>query len=250
MAKAAKRTAKTAKPRATAKRGRAPAEMQKGWLHQDAVAVLRKLILSGELPPNERLREIAISERLGVSRTPVREAFRTLAAEGLVDLLPNRSVVVTDVNIDDSPDLFTVLGAIEGLAASQACERMPESDIETLKSLQELLERQFEVADRVGYAETNRQIHELIVKGSQNASLQLAWRVLLPRAQRVRNLNNLDRRRWAAAVKEHHEILDALIARDGAKLRSLMQEHFENGVESMLKHQQVANGKRVFSVTD
>ncbi|HRE42522.1 MAG TPA: GntR family transcriptional regulator, partial [Terricaulis sp.] len=77
MSKAAKRAAKTAKPRASAKRGRAPAEMQKGWLHQDAVAVLRKLILSGELPPNERLREIAISERLGVSRTPVREAFRT-----------------------------------------------------------------------------------------------------------------------------------------------------------------------------
>jgi DNA-binding GntR family transcriptional regulator len=251
VAKTAKRAGKTARPRAKAKTARAPAEMQKGWLHQDAVAVLRKLILSGELPPNERLREIAISERLGVSRTPVREAFRTLAAEGLVELLPNRSVVVTDVNIDDSPDVFTVLGALEALAAAQACERMQASDLTTLDQLQEVLERQFETADRVGYAETNRQIHEVIVKGANNAALSLAWRVILPRAQRVRNLNNLDRRRWAAAVHEHRDILLALKARDGERLRVLMQEHFDNGVESMLKQHQIAGaGKRIFSVTD
>src|SRR4051812_5735662 len=81
---------------------------QKGWRHKDAVALLREMILSGELEPGERLREVAISERLGMSRTPVREAFRTLAAEGLVELLPNRSVVVAELNESESIDVFAV----------------------------------------------------------------------------------------------------------------------------------------------
>jgi DNA-binding GntR family transcriptional regulator len=214
---------------------RAPIDTQKGWLHQDAVAVLRRIILSGEFPPGERLREVVISERLGVSRTPVREAFRTLAAEGLVDLLPNRSVVVSEVNVSDSADVFAVLGSLEALAGQFACERMTQAQIDELIELQATLERQFETADRVGYTETNQRIHELLVEGSNNSALIIAWRMILPRAQRARTLNNLDRRRWAEAVNEHHKILDALIARDGARLSSLMQEHFDNGVESMSK---------------
>src|SRR5690606_6918904 len=97
---------------------------QKGWRHKDAVALLREMILSGELAPGERLREVAISGRLGMSRTPVREAFRTLAAEGLVELLPNRSVVVAELNESESIDVFAVLGTLEALAGQLACQRM------------------------------------------------------------------------------------------------------------------------------
>lgn len=214
---------------------RAAIETQKGWLHQDAVAVLRRIILSGEFPPGERLREVAISERLGVSRTPVREAFRTLAAEGLVNLLPNRSVVVSEVNMSDSADVFAVLGALEALAGQFACQRISQEQIRLLVELQDTLERQFEVADRVGYAETNQRVHELLVEASNNAALIIAWRMILPRAERARTLNNLDRRRWAEAVNEHRKIVDAIVARDGAMLGTLMQEHFDNGIASMSK---------------
>lgn len=210
-------------------------EMQKGWLHQDAVAVLRRLILSGELPPGERLREIPISERLGVSRTPVREAFRTLAAEGLIDLLPNRSVEVSEINNEDAADAFAVLGVLEALAARFACERMPDEKIQTLAELQATMEDQFATADRVGYTETNRQIHELFVEGSENVALITAWRMILPRAQRARTLNNLDRRRWADAVREHRDMLSAIQKRDGDALADIIQEHFENGVQSIFK---------------
>lgn len=223
----------------SASRPRRPAqrspEMQKGWLHQDAVAVLRRLILSGELPPGERLREIPISERLGVSRTPVREAFRTLAAEGLIDLLPNRSVEVSEINNEDAADAFAVLGVLEALAARFACERMPEDKIQTLADLQAALEDQFATADRVGYTETNRQIHELMVESSGNLALITAWRMILPRAQRARTLNNLDRRRWADAVREHRAMLTAIQQRDGAALALLIQEHFDNGVQSIIQ---------------
>lgn len=209
--------------------------MQKGWLHQDAVAVLRRLILSGDLPPGERLREIPISERLGVSRTPVREAFRTLAAEGLLELLPNRSVVVSQINSEDAADGFAVLGVLEGLAGQFACKRMTEAQIESLGQLQDLLEDQFETADRVGYTETNRQIHELIVESSNNASLINAWRMILPRVQRARTLNNLDRRRWAEAVGEHRSILEAIRARDSEAVAALFTRHFDRGAQSILK---------------
>lgn len=209
--------------------------MQKGWLHQDAVAVLRRLILSGDLPPGERLREIPISERLGVSRTPVREAFRTLAAEGLLELLPNRSVVVSQINSEDAADGFAVLGALEGLAGQFACERMTEPQVEALDEFQALLEHQFEMADRVGYTETNRQIHELIVQSSNNSSLINAWRMILPRVQRARTLNNLDRRRWAEAVGEHRSILEAIRTRDSEAVAALFRRHFDRGAQSILK---------------
>lgn len=227
---------------------RAPIEMQKGWLHQDAVAVLRRLILSGELPPGERLREVVMSERLGMSRTPVREAFRTLAAEGLVDLLPNRSVVVSEVNVEDSVDVFAVLGAMEALAGQFACYRMTQAQIDELTELQQTLEREFQMADRVGYTDTNRRIHELLVEGSGNTSLILAWRMILPRAERARTLNNLDRRRWGEAVNEHRAMLDAIIARDGPRLSTLMQEHFDNGSESMSKRKTTAPSGRPLSI--
>jgi DNA-binding GntR family transcriptional regulator len=203
---------------------------QKGWRHKDAVALLREMILSGELAPGERLREVAISERLGMSRTPVREAFRTLAAEGLVALLPNRSVVVAELNESESIDVFAVLGTLEALAGQLACQRMTAAQMQALDGLQAELERQFQNLDRAGYIRVNRAIHELMVEASNNSSLILAWRLILPRAERARSVNTLDRNRWATAVAEHRKIFAALAARDGPLLSALMQDHFAQGV--------------------
>jgi DNA-binding GntR family transcriptional regulator len=208
----------------------AKGESRKGWLHQDAVSLLRELILSGEFQPGERLREVLLSQRLGMSRTPVREAFRTLAAEGFVDLLPNRSVVVCDLNEAESSDVFLVLGALESLAAQQACQRMTPEHVKTLRRLQADLERYFEAFDRVRYTEANRAIHQLMVEASNNPSLIAAWRLVVPRAERARTMNNLDRNRWASSLDSHRKIFAALIARDGHLLGSLMQAHFAHSI--------------------
>jgi DNA-binding GntR family transcriptional regulator len=203
---------------------------QKGWRHKDAVALLREMILSGELAPGDRLREIAISERLGMSRTPVREAFRTLAAEGLVSLLPNRSVVVSELDENESVDVFSVLGTLEALAGQLACQRMTPEELGKLERLQVDMERHFRRLDRKSYIQTNRAIHELMVQGARNASLMLAWRMILPRAERARVAYTLDRERWGMAVEEHRKIFAALAARDGLMLSALMQDHFARGV--------------------
>lgn len=206
---------------------------RKGSLHQDAVTELRKMIISGEIPPGERLREVALSSQLGMSRTPLREAFRTLAAEGLVDLLPNRSVVVCELDPTEAADVFKLLGALEALAAQQACERMTAEQIETARKLQEDMVTAFEAGDRATYNDINRKVHELMVEGSGNASLIMAWRLILPRADRARRLNTLDRASWAGFLKRHQDILNALVARDAPLLASLMRDHFAGAVDSM-----------------
>lgn len=206
---------------------------RKGDRHQETVMQLRRMILSGELAPGEPLREVALSEQFGTSRTPVREALRTLAAEGLVTLLPNRTVQVSQLDEQAASEVFIVLGALESLAAKLACERMTPEQLETLTDLQDDLAHYFNDRDRPRYLEANRLIHELIVESSGNASLILAWRLLLPRAERARHVSTLDHDRWASAFAEHKQIHDAFCARDVPAIARLMEEHFDNGATSI-----------------
>jgi DNA-binding GntR family transcriptional regulator len=208
---------------------------QKTLLHNDAAQILRNMILSGELAPGERLREISISKQLGMSRTPIREAFRTLAAEGLVDLLPNRSVLVSELDKGQAEEVFVVLGALEALAAELACQNMTVDQMEYLAELQDDLRRHFLNSDRRSYLQANRMIHAHIVDASRNQSLILAWRLLLPRAERARQISTRDHGRWAEAYGEHGKIFSAIVARDVALVKRLMAEHFANGVLSMKK---------------
>ncbi|RVT40147.1 GntR family transcriptional regulator [Sphingobium algorifonticola] len=210
-------------------------EPRKGRLRLDAVKSIRKMIFSGELAPGERLREVALSEELGMSRTPIREAFRTLAGEGLIDLLPNRSVIVSVPDKSEAADVFTVLGALEALAGQLATQRMSLEQIEILGELHADLAHYFETANRLAYLEANRLIHEYIVEASDSPSLVLAWRLLLPRAERARHVTTLDHDRWAEAFQEHCEIYAAIVARDEARLKQLLESHFANGVESLKK---------------
>lgn len=222
----------------------APKASRKGDRHQDAVKLLRKMILAGDLAPGEPLREVAFSEQFGMSRTPVREAFRTLAAEGLVSLLPNRTVQVAQLDEEAAAEVFTVLGALESLAARLACKRMSPEQLEILTELQEDMEHYFEARDRPRYLEANRLIHELIVESAANPSLLLAWRLLLPRAERARHVSTLDHSRWAEAFEEHRQIHAALLRRDAAALTHLMEEHFDNGAASIRHEDKMARTAR------
>ena len=197
---------------------------QKTMLHQNAVDTLRRMILSGELGPGQRLTEMSISKQLGMSRTPIREAFRTLAAEGLVDLLPDRGVLVSELDQENAAQVFLVLGTLEALAGELSCASMTGDHMENLAELQDDLERHFLNSDRPRYLEANRLIHALIVESSGNHALILAWRLLLPRAERARQLSTLDHGRWAEAFGEHRKIFSALVAREAPLVKQLMVE--------------------------
>lgn len=193
------------------------------------------MILSGELPPGSRMRELQLCEQLGVSRTPVREALRTLAAEGLVDLLPNRSVVVSQLHAPDLEHLFTVFGAIEGLAAELACQRITEGEIAEIgKLLAEMVDYHGR-KERAPYMQINQRIHQRTVEIAANPVLLSVWQSLVPRVERARALANLDTGRWTGALFEHTKMFTVLAARDGKQLNQLTREHFLNSLPFLQK---------------
>lgn len=203
---------------------------RKGQLHTEAAAKLRGMILSGELPPGARLREVQLCDQLGVSRTPVREAFRTLAAEGLVDLLPNRSVVVSQLHAPDLEHLFVAFGAIEGFAAELACQRITEAQIAEIgRLLAEMIDFHAR-RERAAYMRINQRIHQRTVEIAGNPVLHSVWQSLVPRVERARALANLDTGRWTGALIEHTKMFTALAARDGELLARLTREHFVNSL--------------------
>lgn len=223
----------TAKRPKTVKRARTvPARLpRRGERHGTVVSNLRRMIVTGELAPGERLREVALCTRLGVSRTPVREAFRTLAAEGLIRLLPNRSVVVADLDDSEIADLYDVFGALEGLAGELACKRITEEQTAAIASLHHRMVDLHQRGERAEYLAVNHAIHRLIVEAAGNPVLKQAWEGLLPRVERARALANLRPERWMEAVYEHARIFAALAKRDGPLLSRLIREHFSNGLE-------------------
>ncbi len=220
------------RPKTEKRRRAAPARSpRRGERHGNAVSTLRRMILTGELAPGERLREVALCTQLGVSRTPVREAFRTLAAEGLVMLLPNRSVVVAYLDDSEIADLYDVVGALEGLAGELACQRITEKQIAEIASLHHQMVDLHQRGERAEYLRTNHAIHRLIVEAAANPVLKSTWEGLLPRVERARALANLRPERWMEAVYEHARIFAALAKRDGPLLSKLIREHFSNGLE-------------------
>ncbi|WP_375599105.1 GntR family transcriptional regulator [Devosia sp. Naph2] len=215
--------------------GAVPAGRRKGQLHTEAAGRLRSMILSGELPPGSRMRELQLCEQLGVSRTPVREALRTLAAEGLVDLLPNRSVVVSQLHAPDLEHLFVVFGAVEGLAAELACQRITEAEIAEIGRLLAEMVDCHARKERAPYMRINQQIHQRTVEIAANPVLHSVWQSLVPRVERARALANLDTGRWTSALFEHTKMFTVLAARDGKQLAQLTREHFLNSLPFLQK---------------
>lgn len=199
---------------------------RKGRLHLEVVQQLRRRILASELPPGTRLREVQLCSELGVSRTPLREAFRTLAAEGLVDLLPNRSVVVSQLDAPDLEHLVVVFADIEALAGALACRNVTDAQIAEMGALYGRMVEHFERGERAPYLEINQKIHRMTVEIAANPVLTGVWQSLLPRMQRARAVPNLDRDHWSTALRQHSRMFAALAARDSELLSRLTREHF------------------------
>jgi DNA-binding GntR family transcriptional regulator len=206
---------------------------RRGQLHRAAVEALRTMIVSGQIRPSDRLREKELCEELGISRTPLREAIRTLASEGLVKLYPNRSAIVADVNVSEVADLFQAISHIESLAAELTCQRASDADIEAIFKLHRKMMKSFDDGNLPKYIQSNLAIHRSIMTASRNVVLLELWEVLVPRVERARSIANLYPNRWHEAVHEHEQMLEALSARNGRALATLMSEHYLNGLVAL-----------------
>jgi DNA-binding GntR family transcriptional regulator len=203
-------------------------------LHEEAIDRLRDFIVQGRLAPRERLNERVLCAQLGISRTPLREAIKLLATEGLVELLPNRGAIVAPIEGARLAETLEVMGALEALAGELACRNASAAQLAALRALHADMLAKHAASDLAGYFQHNQAIHLAIVEASGNAVLGQTYRQLNANVRRARYMANLSRERWDAAVREHEEIIAALLARDAGKLKRLLREHLAHKLTSVL----------------
>src|SRR5207247_1532667 len=206
---------------------------------QQRVAVrLRELLIQGALPPGAKLNERVLCEQLGVSRTPLREAIRALAAEGLLSMDPGRGAYALALSTEDVAHTFDVIAVLEGLAAERAAAYASDDELAEMRALQFEMQAAFERRDLAAYYRHNARIHELLSDMARNPVLKAIWQQLNARLQALRFLSNQDEAKWARALQEHAAILQALQARDATALRQLLVEHLRRKRDAVLERLQ------------
>lgn len=194
-------------------------------LYQSLVSPLREMIMQGELRPGEKVPEEQLCERFGVSRTPIREALKVLAAEGALEILPHRGAIVSRVTEEQIAELFPIMASLERLAGGLACERATAEDIRRFKDLHEQMMSAYAANDERGYLRFNRLIHETFFEIARNATLAAFYQQILTRINACRFVVRKKPEHWRTAVAEHEEMVRLLEARDGAKLAELLERH-------------------------
>ncbi len=194
-------------------------------LHDEATQRLRDMIVEGQLAAGEWINETELCQQLNISRTPLREALKILAAEGLVELIPRRGAHVAQLSKQEMVDLFEALSGIEGMAAELAAIRMSAVDLKRLRGLQARIEQEHEARNRLEYFHENHILHEVIVGLSGNSALVEIHARLIARVRRARYQAILSETRWSEAVQEHAQILAAFESRDAGLAGRLMRQH-------------------------
>jgi DNA-binding GntR family transcriptional regulator len=205
----------------------------KASLHNEAVARIRDMIMEGRLEPGSKVSEKELCELFGISRTPLREALKVLATEGLIVLLPNRGARVARLTGKDMADLFQVMGEMEGLAGELACAKITDEAVNEISARHHEMLAHHARGDRSAYFAANQAIHEAIIAAADNSVLTVMYESLRGRIRPARFMANVTRERWDQAVREHGEILEVLSRRDGVRLRGLLQEHLRHKYEAL-----------------
>ena len=192
---------------------------------------LRQAILRGELKPGERLMEIHLAQKLGVSRTPVREAIHKLELEGLVLMIPRKGAVVAEITLRDLEEVLEVRMALEELAVRSACRRINEEQLKELKALADGFKQTLSGADVSAYVEADVALHDAIYAATGNSRLVQMLSNLREQMYRYRMEYLKDRKSHSRLAVEHEEILAALENRDEAAAVRLMRYHVEQQKE-------------------
>lgn len=186
---------------------------------------LEEEIATGRLGPGERLDEVSLGQRFGVSRTPIREALQQLAAVGLVEIRPHRGAVVAAADPHRLVEMFEVMAELEGMAVRLAARRHTEADMARIRAAHEACRQAASKGDTDAYYYENERFHHAIYEASQNDFLIEQCRLLHRRLKPYRRLQLRVRRRMAASLAEHEAIVHALAALDGEGAERLLREH-------------------------
>lgn len=195
---------------------------------------LREAIIVGELKPGERLMEVQLAEKMGVSRTPVREAIRKLELEGLVDMLPRKGAHVADLSVKDIMDVLEVRATLDGLASMLSAERITDEEMKELKHIQSQFINYVEKENLQGSIKKDVEFHDIIYRSSRNDKLIQIANNLREQVQRFRVIYIKDFSSTKELVKEHAEILESITGKDPELARQFAQKHIMNQEEAIL----------------
>ncbi len=210
-------------------------EITRLGLHDQVAARLRTMLVEGLIQPGAKLNERELCEKLGVSRTPLREAIKLLAAEGLVDLLPNRGAIAVKLTEDDVINTFELLATLEGMAGELAAERITDAELSELRALQYEMMACYARRDLSGYYRINARIHAAINNAARNPVLTNTYRAINARVQSLRFRTNQNEAKWAEAVREHEQMVEALSRRDAQAMRQLLMQHLRRKRDAVLE---------------
>ena len=197
---------------------------------------LRDAILTGKLVPGERLMENQLAEKLGVSRTPVREALRMLELENLVELVPRKGAQVLDMSEKDITNILEVRSALEGLATSLACKKMTKEDLQQLKNMEVDFEKAVADNDVDHFVDIDEDFHDLIFAATENDKLINIFRNLRIQLYRYRMAQAKNNETSMSTIVAHHRsIIRAIENHDGEEGASIAQGHIKYQTESILR---------------
>ena len=201
--------------------------LERTVLHERIAERLRDLITDGSLAPGAHLNERVLCDQLQVSRTPLREAFRTLAGEGVIHLIPNRGAVVARLDRAEVDHAFELMASLEALSGELAAQRATAAEIQAIRRMHQTLVQAHARRDLNRYYRINRDIHAALVRCARNPMLAETHQRLNARLQALRFRSNLNPDKWDVAVAEHARMLELLEARDARGLAALMRKHLK-----------------------
>ncbi len=203
---------------------------------------LREAIIIGELRPGERLMEVQLAEKMGVSRTPVREAIRKLELEGLVDMIPRKGAHVAELSIKDIMDVLEVRASLDGLATSLAAERITDDELKELKHINGQFASYIEKENLNGSIKKDVEFHDIIYRASRNDKLISIINNLREQVQRFRVIYLKEYNNSKNLIKEHNDIFEAVSSRSMENARNIAKTHIINQESTILSSLKMQKG--------
>lgn len=211
-------------------------------LHAQVAHRLRQMLVENRIAPGAKLNERALCETLQVSRTPLREAIKMLAAQGLVELLPNRGAIAVELGEADVVHTFEVMAGLEAQSGELAAQRITAGELAEIKALHYEMLAAWTRRDLSAYYGLNHRIHRAINAAARNPVLTATYDQVNARLQALRFRSNQDEAKWRCAVDEHEQMVAALAARDGAAMRAVLSRHLAHKLDTVLTQLRAAAG--------
>jgi DNA-binding GntR family transcriptional regulator len=209
-------------------------KLERQRLHDTVLEHLQTLIIEGVLAPGSKLNERELCERLGISRTPLREAMKVLASEGLIETVPNRGAFVSRMSDTEIWETFEMMSGLEAMSGELAAQRISPAEIAEIKTLHKAMLGCRANNDLSGYYSRNQAIHNLINAAARNSVLRQIYLSVNRRLAALRFKSNFQEAKWDRAVHEHEEMIVALEARDSMRLAAILRQHLLDKRDSVM----------------